>query len=157
MWSQKRQCNNSPVHSDTFRKAAMGNAHAALQSEVEYWNSPSILCYFQCPVPKNSTSHLVCTWRQFNRRESPHALRAWHSSGLKNYTNWSMKLVFLLSMLWTHQGAVDGHGHLLPHLLNKKGSNLVLPFWKGVLNWEIFMHTPLSFHLAETEPTTHSA
>lgn len=150
-----KQCKNSPVHSDTFRKAAMGNAHAALLREVE--KQPFYTLLLSLPsltkLHFSSYPHLETTSTGENhiRLSEPSTLLASELHQLKQ------EIVVPLKHALNTLGCSGWTWSSSPSFLNKEGSNLILPFWKGVLNWQIFMHPPLSFHLPETEPPTHSA
>lgn len=137
-----KQCSNSPVHSDTFRKAAMGNAHAALLKEVEYLKqpfctlllsvlSPTKLHFSSClhlETVSTGENHLMLSEAGTLLASKLHQLKYEIGDPLKHALNPSG----CSGCTWLSS----------PSFLNKERSNVVLPFWKGVLNWEIFMHTP---------------
>ena len=91
------QGNNSPAHSDMFRKAAIGNAHAGLIRKVEHLKRPffsSLTCAFQ----SHETPFLIspALGVSVNRRER--VMSRTQSLAFfwpENRPNWSMKLVSL--------------------------------------------------------------
>lgn len=123
-----KQGNNSPDHSDTFKKAVTGNTYTALTGEVEYLIQPFYALLPLLPSPMklhfSSLLHLetVSTGENQVMLSEPGILLASKLHQPKHEIGVPLK--HALNPLGCSGWAWSSP----PKFLNKEGSNLVLPF-----------------------------